>query len=150
MAERPISIRIPETTRAAVAELSRRERRDFSSVVNELLEEAMKMRRIPGVVFADEHRRREAKIAGTGLGVWEVVAAYKRLGEDWERFRQAYDWLNEFQLRAALAYWRAFPEEIEEQISASDSWTEETLYARYPFMRPPEASRRPVRPIAEH
>ena len=109
MAERPVTIRIPEQTRLAVAELALRGRRDFSSVANELLEEGLRMRRIPGITFASEGMRREAKIGGTGLGIWEVVAAYKRLGEDWERLRDAYEWLTEFQLRAALAYWRAYP-----------------------------------------
>jgi len=139
MAERPVSIRISESVRVAIAEIARRAKRGFSSIVNEMLEEGARMRRIPGVDFADEFEHREAKVGGTGLGVWEVVAAYQRMGEDWERFKKHYkNWLNEFQLRAALAYWRAYPEEIDGLIAESYCWTPEKLYSTYPFMKPPE------------
>jgi uncharacterized protein (DUF433 family) len=139
MAERPVSIRIPEEVRVAIAEMAGRNRRDFSSVANEMLDEAVKMRRVPGITFADEFEHREAKVGGTGLGVWEVIAAYQRMDEDWERFRKHYkNWLDEYQLRAALAYWRAFPEEIDGLIAESYSWTPEKLYSTYPFMKPPK------------
>jgi len=149
MAERPVTIRIPEQTRLALSELALRSRRDFSSIINEMLEEGLRMRRIPGITFASEGLRREAKVGGTGVGAWEIIAAYKRLGEDWERLREAYEWLNELQLRAALAYWRAYPQEIDARLGENENWTPETLYATYPFMKPPEPRPRQQRRIAE-
>src|SRR5438105_5846014 len=124
MAGKPLSIRIPERLRAAIGEIARRSQQDLSAVVNEMLEEAVRMRRIRGIVFADEFEHREAKVAGTGLGVWEIVEAYQRMGEDWERYRSDYDWLGEDQLRAALAYWRSYPEEINEMSREKESWTQ--------------------------
>ena len=132
----PVSLRIPDEARAAIQETMRRTGRDFSSVANEMLTEAARMRRIPGIVFADGPTGRRARVAGTGLDVSEVVQAYHKLGEDWERLRQAYDWLTELQLRAALAYAEAYPEEIEERLRAEEQLTGEAIWARYPFMRP--------------
>jgi len=137
MVNRPVSIRIPEIIRAQIDEIGRRSKRGFSSIVNEMLEEAVRMRRIPGIVFADEFQRREAKVGGTGLGVWEVIETYQLVHEDWERFKGYYDWLDEFQLRASLTYWRAYPEAIDALIAENASWTEEKLYAVYPSLKPP-------------
>ena len=116
----------------------RRTGRDFSSVANEMLTEAVKMRRIPGIVFGDSPTGRVALIAGTGLKVWLVISAYRNLGEDWESLKEAYHWLDEFQLRAALAYAEAYSDEIEERIRRNEEWTPERVYATYPFMKPPD------------
>ena len=58
------------------------------------------------------------------------------MDEDWERLRASYHWLSDNQLRAALAYAAAYPEEIEERLRADERWTPETLWATYPFTRP--------------
>ena len=132
----PVSLRIPEDVRAEIEATARRSGRDFSSVAKEMLTEAIKMRRIPGIVFADGLNRRVVRVAGTGLEVFEIVAAFRNMDEDWERLRTAYHWLSEQQLRAALAYAAAYPEEIEERLRAEERWTPETLWTTYPFMKP--------------
>jgi hypothetical protein len=40
------------------------------------------MRQCPGIHFADEPAGREAKVTGTGLGVWEAIDIYKGLKGD--------------------------------------------------------------------
>jgi len=66
------SLRIPKET---VQEIERTSRgRDFSAAAIELLNEALKMRRCPGILFADGPTGRRARVAGTGLDVWEVIA----------------------------------------------------------------------------
>ncbi len=137
MRSRPVSLRIPEPVRAAIDEAVRRTGRDFSSVANEMLAEAVKMRRIPGIVFAAGLTRRVALISGTGVEGWEVIRSHKELGESWNQLREAYHWLSEPQLRAALAYATAYPEEIEERLRDEERWTPEELWATYPFARPP-------------
>jgi hypothetical protein len=57
--------------------MARRARRSFSEVSQELLEEAVRMRVCPGIHFAEEPSGREAKVTGSGLGVWEVISTYK-------------------------------------------------------------------------
>ena len=67
---------------------------------------------------------------------WEVIATSKSLDRDFDRLRTAYHWLTEPQLRAALGYYAAYPEEIDRQIALNQSWTKERLAARYPSLVP--------------
>ena len=96
----------------------------------------LKMRRIPGIVFGDSRRGRIARLAGTGLAVYEVVRTLREVDNDPARLRTAYHWLTEPQLRSALAYAEAYPEEIEERLNDDADWTPEKLWQTYPFMRP--------------
>lgn len=139
MARSPRSVRLPEPVDEGVRALAKQTGRPFSSVMSELLEEGLRMRRIPGIDFTDGYRGRMAKVAGTGIQVWEVVRDYRDMDACWDDLREAYHWLNETQLRAALAYAEAYPTEIDERIRIDEEWTPEKLYATYPFMRPPWA-----------
>jgi len=116
------------------------EGRDFSSAANELLAEGLKMRRCPGIVFVTSGGgKRTARIAGTGNYVWMIVAAYKNVNEDFIRLKKAYPRLSEGQLKAALNYYDCYPQEIDTRIEANEAIAPETLYKRYPFMRPANA-----------
>ena len=84
------SLRIPEETARTIEEIARASRRDFSSVVNEMLVEAVKMGRCPGIVFVEGMAGRRARVAGTGLDVWEVIASYLSIGHNLERLRDTY------------------------------------------------------------
>jgi uncharacterized protein (DUF433 family) len=134
------SVRLLERVDEGIEGIAERTGRDFSAIVNELLDEALKMRRIPGIVFVDSPSGRVAKIAGTGLGVWEIIMSHRVVDEDWDRLREEYEWLTEFQLRAALAYAEAYPEEIERRIQLDERWTPERVWETYPFMRPSHRS----------
>jgi uncharacterized protein (DUF433 family) len=125
------SLRIPIEVTREIEHLGEASGRDFSSMANELLAESVKMRRCPGVVFADGPSGRRARIAGTGLEIWEVVATYSSLDRDAERLRQAYHWLSDGQLRAALGYYAAYPEEVDRQIARNESWTPDQLAKRH-------------------
>lgn len=107
--------------------------RDFSSAANELLSEALKMRRCPGIIFADGPTGRRARISGTGVDVWEIVAAYESVGRTWKRLAEAYHWLSETQLRAALAFYECYSQEIDARIRANQAWNPEAVRQRYPF-----------------
>lgn len=109
MSARPVSLRIPDDVKAAIEQTASRAGRAFSSVANEMLSEAVRMRRIPGIVFTDGPAGRRARIAGTGIDVFELVRDHRALGRDWEQLRAAYHWLDERQLRVALAYAEAYP-----------------------------------------
>jgi uncharacterized protein (DUF433 family) len=125
------SLRIPKET---VQEIERTSRgRDFSAAAIELLNEALKMRRCPGILFADGPTGRRARVAGTGLDVWEVIATYRSVGESFKRLKAAYPQLDEVKLRAALSYYECYPGEIDNRISDNEAWTPQTLKARYPF-----------------
>lgn len=129
------SLRIPRET---IDEIESQFRgRDFSSVANELLAEALKMRRCPGIIFVDGPTGRRARISGSPNDVWLVIAAYKSVEQDWESLQEAYHWLTENQLKAALNYYQCYPEEIDTRIQANEAITPEPLWERYPFTRPP-------------
>ncbi len=130
------SLRIPHDIANTIKDMADAVDRDFSTVVNELLTEAVKIRRCPGILFADGPSGRRAILAGTGLNVWEVIATYKSLDRDVAHLRDAYHWLSEAQLRAALGYYAAYPDEIERQIARNDAWTKEGLARKHPSLIP--------------
>lgn len=130
------SLRIPGEIVKAIEELAEGSRKDFSGTAVELLTEAVKMRRCPGIMFADSPSGRHARVAGTGLDVWEIIAMYNSLERDPARLREAYHWLSDAQLRAALGYYAAYPEEIDRRIALDERWTKERLWAEYPFTAP--------------
>lgn len=132
----PRSIRLRDQVDDGVQDLARRTGRDVSSVVNEMLDEALRMRRIPGIYFADSRHGRVARIAGTGLGVFEIVRTLRDVDGDHHGLETAYHWLTDQQLRSALAYAEAYPDEIDAALRAEAEWTPEHTWHRYPFMRP--------------
>jgi uncharacterized protein (DUF433 family) len=145
MSDKPVSLRLPDRLKAEIAEIAQRTQRSLSSVITEMLEEALKMRRVHGIYFADEFLCREAKVGGTGLGVWEVIETYQSMDQDWARLREYFNWLDEWQLREALEYYQAYPEEINEQVQKNQSVTEEEIWTAHPFTRPG-----PVRHQGQH
>ncbi len=128
------SLRIPQEIVEEIEIIARETGRDFSSIAKDLLAEAIKMRRCPGIVFADGVSGRRARIAGTGLEVWEVITTYRSVNQDFSRLQKAYHWLTEQQLRAAIGYYTAYREEIDEVIERNESWSRETVAKRFPFL----------------
>ena len=81
-------------------------------------------------------------MAGTGLDVWEIVATYHRLGRSESRLRRAYDWLTEPQLRAALAYYAQYPDDVDARLRREASLSAASLERDHPALvarvrRPP-------------
>jgi uncharacterized protein (DUF433 family) len=128
------SIRIQEKTLKEIEQISRDSGKEFSAVANELLEEAVRMKRCPGIIFTEGTTGRRARIAGTGIEVWEVIAAYKGVAEDFARLRQTYHWLTEQQLRAAVGYYMVYKEEIDCLIKQNEGLTKEHIHKKYPFL----------------
>jgi uncharacterized protein (DUF433 family) len=108
-----------------------RKNKAANAVANELLEEALKMRRCPGIIFSQGITGRRARVAGTGVEVWEVVYEYQIVGKDVEALKRALPHLTERQLIAALNYYRAYPEEINELIQSNEAITSRTVEGRF-------------------
>ena len=130
------SLRLPPETMKEIEQMAKETGQDFSNVTKDLLQEAIKMRRCPGILFAEGANGREARVAGTGIEVWEVIATYKSVKGDFKRLHKAYHWLSAEQLKAALGYHRIYPQEIDRLIERNEEWNEERVRDRYPFMRP--------------
>jgi uncharacterized protein (DUF433 family) len=129
------SLRLPAETTKEIEQMAKETGQDFSNVTKDLLQEAIKMRRCPGILFAEGIGGRRARVAGTGIEVWEVIAAYKSMKEDFKRLQKAYYWLSSEQLKAALGYYTVYPQEIDRLIEQNEQWSDEKVRERYPFMR---------------
>ncbi len=128
------SIRIHEKTLKEIEQIARDTGKEFSVVANELLDEAVKMQRCPGIVFTEGTTGRRARISGTGIEVWEVIATYKGVDEDANRLKKAYHWLSEQQLRSAIVYYKTYPEEIDILIKQNEGLTEGYIHKKHPFL----------------
>lgn len=91
---------------------------------------------VPGIVFVQRREGRRAAVALSGLEVWEVVATWKEAGEDGETLAAAYPEIGEAQLRAAVSYYRLYPEEIDARLEREAYWTPERVAEELPFSRP--------------
>ncbi len=128
------SLRIQQNTLKEIERIAKETHQDFSRVANELLEEAVKTHRCPGIVFTEGVTGRRARVAGTGIEVWEIIAAYRSVGKNATRLRRMYHWLTDQQLQAALGYYKAFPEDIDPLMTANEAWTPEQVHTRHPVL----------------
>jgi uncharacterized protein (DUF433 family) len=128
------SLRIPQKTVKEIEQIAKESGRAFSSITKDLLTEAIKMRRCPGIVFTDGVTGRKARVAGTGLEVWEIITTYIGVKQNFKRLQKAYHWLTEQQLRAALGYYAVYREEIDQQIEQNASWSKDTIIENYPHL----------------
>jgi uncharacterized protein (DUF433 family) len=131
------SIRLSEEAVKEIEALASDTGRDFSGITRDLLIEAVKIRRCPGVTFADGPSGRRAKIAGTGIDIWEFIATFKGLAENYDKLRKTYHWLSDQQIRSALSYYALYPDEIDERITRNDMITPKKVLKRFPFLAKP-------------
>ena len=127
-------IRLPERTVIEIESMAAVVGKDFSGLARDFLVEAVKMKNCPGIIFADGPTGRRARIAGTGIDVWELIATFKGLNENYDKLKRAYDWLSENQLRSALSYYALYPEEIGDWLERNQDLTLEKVVKRFPFL----------------
>lgn len=124
-------MRLRRAVRTGLEQAAARARRSVSKVAQELIEEGLRIRECPGIYFATEPSGRTAKIAGTGLGVWEVLRDFVR-DEDHERVRRAFSQLSSAQINAALIYHKRYPDDVRRQVDANAALSAEVLEQRCP------------------
>jgi hypothetical protein len=127
----PISIRLSQTTDQLVAAEARRTRRSKSAVVQAFTEETARTRRFPGIGFRGDDAARRAWVIGSGLDVWEVVQMLEDFGGLGRLLEETY--LSERQVRLALSYQEAYPEEVAEAV-ADNRRLPEDVRNLYPFI----------------
>ncbi len=85
-------------------------------MTSETIDEAERMRRVPGIIFVDGATGRRARVGGTGIEVFEVAWVY-RARASWDGTREWFEQiLTDEQLAAARAYYEAFPDEIDARV----------------------------------
>jgi uncharacterized protein (DUF433 family) len=127
----PISIRLSNATNQLVAAEARRTRRSKSAVVSAFTEETARTRRFPGIGFRGDDAARRAWVIGSGLDVWEILHMAEDFGSVERLLAETH--LTERQVRLALGYRDAYPEEIANAI-ADNRRSAEELQALYPFI----------------
>ena len=125
----PFSMRLSQVTDELVTREARRTRRSKGAVVESLAEEALRTRRFPGIAFRGTDWNRRPWVMGTALDVWEIVAATRGYASPQEA-AEATD-VHEPHVRLALAYYEAFPQEIDDAI-AENSRPLDQLRREYP------------------
>jgi hypothetical protein len=110
-----ISARVPEETAEHLRMQARAEDRTVSEIVNRAIEEYLRCARFPGIFFiTGGSGQRKAKLIG-GPDVWSVVFTARNHEMDVE---QTADYLRipVASVRLALAYYAAYPEEIDARL----------------------------------
>lgn len=133
---RPFTVRLRPEVEGRLEEEARRARQSKTVMLEVLVDEALRMRRYPGIAFAGPEHDRRAYVAGTGLEVWEIAELYKDYGEDGRRSLLEAHPLTERQLDVALAYYREHPEEIDWHIR-ENARTPREWHGMYPGVVPP-------------
>jgi uncharacterized protein (DUF433 family) len=139
-----MQIEIPDELAAAVAEIAEKTGQDVQSLVAEMVSEAIKMRRVPGILFADGATGRRARVGGTGIEVFEVIDRYELVGRDRLRLQELFHWLEPHQIGDALAYYEAYPDEIKARLHTDeeDIAAIEALWREIPQTSPDWPGRR--------
>lgn len=127
----PFSMRISKSMEALVEHEARRTGRSKGAVVEALADEALRMRLFPGIAFRGTDWDRRAWVMGTAFDVWQIVEAYQDIGSV-ERMADDGS-ASERQIGLALAYYKQFPDEIDEAI-AEDKRPLEQLEREFPFI----------------
>jgi uncharacterized protein (DUF433 family) len=133
-----MQIEIPDDLVAQAQEIAAKTGQDVQSLVTEMVTEAIKMRRVPGILFSDGATGRRARIGGTGIEVFEVVQPYEDGGRNLDELRRLFDWLDDYQIDMALAYYRAYPDDVAKHLKTEEQLQAELeeLWKKYPQTSP--------------
>ncbi len=119
---RPTSFRLPDDLLERLDEEAAASGTSVTALVTSLLDEGMKTRRFPGIVYRDGPTGRRAALV-SGPDVWEIVRAVAHAkGRGEARLRaaaKAHD-LPLGRARLAVEFYAAFPGEIDERIEADE------------------------------
>ena len=129
---RPFTVRLRPEVERRLEEEARRARRPKAVMLEALADEALRMRRFPGIGFRGPEHDRRAWVIGTGLDVWEMIELYKDGGEEILENHP----ISRRQLEVVLAYHKEYPDEIDWHIE-ENSRTPEEWHRLYPGILPP-------------
>ena len=130
----PFSIRLSRSTELYVEDEARRTKRSKSAIVQDLTEEAARMRRYPGIEFKTSGSGTgEAFFPASGFYIWMLIEALRDFPSA-EELMEAHPRVTRRQIDLANAYLEEYPEEIETKIAANRRPLEERRRL-YPFIQ---------------
>ena len=95
-------------------------------------EERAKADRVPGITFVDGPVGRRAHVVGSGLDVFEIIRDYRSLGCDRDLLVSELDWVEPRHLDIAIAYYGAFPYEIDARLNREHQLRAEAIHGPDP------------------
>ncbi|MDQ3251060.1 MAG: hypothetical protein M3P86_01985 [Actinomycetota bacterium] len=129
---RPFTVRLRPEVERRLEEEARRTRRPKTVMLEALADEALRMRRFPGIGFRGPEHDRRAWVMGTGLDMWELIELHRDGGESILENHP----ISRRQLGVALAYYGEYSEEIDRHLQENDR-TPEEWHEMYPGVIPP-------------
>ena len=119
---RPTSFRLPEELLERLDSEAISAGSSATTLVASILDEGLKTRRFPGIVYRDGPTGRRAAVVG-GPDVWEIIRALKQTpGKDERRVRTLAEelGLSATQIRLAIDFYGVNPAEVDDRIAADD------------------------------
>ena len=124
---RVISLRVKDDQAQSLDRLARRFGRSVGATAGLLLAEKLKEEEFAYIEFRATPAGRQPYIRGTRLAVWQVVLIARGFDMDASKVAEAYGFVREEQIRAALTYAQAYPGEIDPVIDYVENFTFEDL-----------------------
>ncbi len=126
-----LTARLPEATAERVRKYARRQRRSVNETIALALEEWLRQTEFMHIEFRDTPHGRIAYMKNSRLPVYWVVKTAKAYGMDADRTRPHWPNRPRGWVEAALEYYGAFPEEIDEQIAQHNTSSSLAVLRRY-------------------
>ena len=121
----PLSVRLNDSTIARLGRHAQRLHLAPRTLAQRYVEEGLRMDEHPLIRFADGPAGRRARLVGTGKDVWEIIAAVRdNDGDAAETARYLEMPLGLVQ--AAISYYGAYRDEIDQWIEANEQQVAET------------------------
>jgi len=97
-----------------------------------LVEESLREREFPGLVFRDTGIGRQAFLRDTRLAVWHIISAATSVGQDVQALSVHFG-VSPIDIATALSYARTYQDEIDAAIRDNDA-----AFGRFAAQQPPE------------
>ncbi|HLZ70747.1 MAG TPA: hypothetical protein VKV26_12670 [Dehalococcoidia bacterium] len=85
-------------------------------MATEIVDEAERMRRVPGIMFTGAPGHRKARIIGHRIDVWYIIQCCRDAGGDRARLPEYLETLTPEEIDAGLRYYELYPEEIDKRL----------------------------------
>ena len=119
-----MSLRLTEATIERLGSRAKRVRMPPRTLAQRYVEEGLRMDEHPLVRFVDGPAGRRARLTGTGKDVWEVIATVRDGNNDLQEAAE-YLRLPLGLVQAAVAYYGAYTDEVDELIADNERMAEE-------------------------
>ncbi len=120
----PLSVRLSDETIERLGNRARRAHLPPRTLAQRYIEEGLRMDEHPLVRFADGPAGRRARLAGTGKDVWEVIATVRDNDGDLAAAARYLE-MPLGLVQAAVTYYGAYTEEIDQWIELNEQETDE-------------------------